>query len=417
MQDMELIAKTLQSNTEAMTMLLQQLANSANLDNKKGSKESESLCGKGKGTMNKVRRPYVIGGEQVWLIGTSEQDIANKYAEALILSRGLGRVQDVVGHSLCDMVDRWFEHKKQHDKVKKNTAKNYDTHVRSIKEHFAGKDVEDIRWIDLQTFFDKYADKAKSTVWHKKVILSQVFQWAVDDGVIKVNPARDSRLSISNTTTKRQAVPFELYQKICKEIPKITQARDRALMALIAFTGMRRGEILALRWEDIDWANGIINISKAIVFLGNAPILKAPKSEAGIRQFPMIQQLIDVLNPIRADNGIIVSRDGETFYTDTAYGRAWERITAQVDLQGFTAHAFRHSVASIYAASGDVTPKTLQTMLGHADIATTMNVYAKTEMQTILNAGRIFTRDLSILATTCKVNCTDESLKPVDTQA
>ena len=402
MQDnLELIAKTLQSNTDAMAMLLQQLANGANLDNKKGSKGSESLCGK-ESTVKKIRRPYVIGGQQVWLIGLSEQDIADKYAEALFASRGLGRVQDAVGHSLCDMIDRWFEHKKSHDKIKQNTARNYDTHVRSIKEHFAGRDVEDVRWIDLQTFFDKFAGKAKSTVWHKKVILSQVFQWAVDDGVIKVNPARDSRLSISRTSNKRQPVPFDLYQKICGEIPKIKQTRDRALMALIAFSGMRRGEILALRWEDIDWVNGIISVSKAIAFNSNVATLKAPKSEAGIRRCPIIQQLHEVLFPIKQDKGIIVSRDGTTFYSDMAYRRAWERIGKQIDMELFTAHSFRHSVASIYAASGDVTPKTLQTLLGHADIATTMNVYAKTETQTLINAGRIFTHDLSIPATACK---------------
>ncbi|MDD4279014.1 MAG: site-specific integrase [Candidatus Sumerlaeales bacterium] len=413
--NLELLAKTLQSNTDAMTMLLQQLASGTNLENKTGSSKSEPLCGKDS-TMKKIRRPYVIGGQQVWLAGISEQDIADKYAEALFLSRGLGRVQDVVGHSLCDMLDRWFEHKKSHDKIKQNTANNYDTHVRSIKEHFAGKDVEDIRWVDLQVFFDKFSDKAKSTVWHKKVILSQVFQWAVDDGVISVNPARDSRLAISKTTTKRQPVPFELYQKICKEIPKIAQARDRALMALIAFSGMRRGEILALRWEDIDWTSGVINVSKAVAFVGNAATLKAPKSEAGVRQCPVIQQLRDILFPIRADSGIVVSKDGITSYTETAYTRAWERITSQIDMKGHTAHSFRHSVASIYAASADVTPKTLQTLMGHSDISTTMNVYAKTEIQTLVNAGRIFTRDLSVLATTCKDNCTDENPNRVDVQ-
>ena len=177
--------------------------------------------------------------------------------------------------------------------------KNYDTHVRSIKEYFAGKDVEDVRWVDLQTFFDKFSDSAKSTVCHKKIILSQVFQWAVDDGVIKVNPARDSRLSISKKSNKRLPVPFDTYLAICKNIPRISQARDRALMALIAFTGMRRGEVLALRWEDINWQDGFINITKAITFNGNVPVLKGPKSDAGIRQFPIIQQLRDVLLPIK----------------------------------------------------------------------------------------------------------------------
>ena len=84
------------------------------------------------------------------------------------------------------------------------------------------------------------------------------------------------------------------------------------------------------------------------------------------------------------------------------------------DLKDFTAHSFRHSVASIYAASSEVTPKTLQTLLGHADIAATMNVYAKTETHTLLKAGKIFTQNLSIPVTTWRFYCKVNIAKHVD---
>ena len=347
-----------------------------------------------------IRRPYVVEGQQIWITGTNEQEIAENYAEAFLSAKGFSPTQDTMRHDLCELIDKWFEYKKDKKEITLRTAKNYDTHVRSIKKHFVGKNVEDVRWTDIQTFFELFKDKAKTTVRHKKVILSQVFQWAVDDSIIKVNPARDSRLCISKIQKKRPAVPFDLYMKICGEIPSLEQPRDRALMALIAFTGMRRGEILALRWEDVNWTSGVISIDKAIAFIGNAPTLKGPKSVAGIRDLPIVEQLYNVLWPIKKPTGVIVSIDGEKNYSDTAYGRAWERISRQINLKDFTAHSFRHSVASIYAASSEVTPKTLQTLLGHADIATTMNVYAKTETRTLLKAGKIFTQNLSFPVTT-----------------
>lgn len=149
-------------------------------------------------------------------------------------------------------------------------------------------------------------------------------------------------------------------------------------------------------------------------FVSNAAVLKGPKSAAGIRKVPLIPQLKDILVPIKKDKGYIVSKDGETLYSDTAYSRAWYRIAKQIDMCGYTAHSFRHTVASIYASDASIAPKTVQTMLGHADIATTMNVYAKTDTSTLSDAGRLFSEKMSNLVFSCKDSCNGQSLKPID---
>jgi integrase len=74
-------------------------------------------------------------------------------------------------------------------------------------------------------------------------------------------------------------------------------------------------------------------------------------------------------------------------------------------LHGYTAYSFRHTVASIYAADASIAPKTVQTiLLGHADISTIINVYAKTDLDTVINAGRLFAEMMSILVTSCSVS-------------
>lgn len=73
-------------------------------------------------------------------------------------------------------------------------------------------------------------------------------------------------------------------------------------------------------------------------------------------------------------------------------------------MHGYTAYSFRHTVASIYAADASIAPKTVQTILGHADISTIINVYAKTDLDTVINAGRLFAEKMSNLVTSCSVS-------------
>lgn len=400
--------------SDLIATLIERLYDAKNLDNIINDKFAESLCGK-ESTVKKIRRPYVIDGKQIWLVGETEQDVADKYADAIVKARGLGPVRDVGKHRLCDMIDRWFEYKTTHRKIGIRTATNYATHITTIKQHFAGRNVEDIKWSDVQAFLDQYSNQAKSTVRHKQIILSQVFQWAVEDNMIATNPARDSRIEIPNTSKRRPAVPMDKYLEICGHIGELEQERDKALMALIAYTGMRRGEALAIRWEDIDWDNGIVSISRALIFDGNRPLVKGPKSEAGKRKFPMIDELRNILYPMRKASGIIVSVDGITYYTGSCYARAWERISRQIEMYGFTAHSFRHTIASICAASSEISPKTLQTIMGHADIATTLNIYAETGLQAIMDAGIIFSNRLSKQPAICSTSCIGENAKPVVT--
>lgn len=360
-----------------------------NLENRKDD-ELSSISENGGVKMKKIRRPYTIDDRKVWITGDSEQQVSEQYAEMLMDARGiLPKARQKV--LFCDLLDSWFEYKKSHNQIGIQTARAYTSHLKAIKEYFKGKTVNQVTWQSVQAFLDNYLDKSRSSARHKKIIIAQALQWAVSDGVIAVNPAKDSRIIIQQKARKRNEVPFQAYLGMIDKINLIAYMRDRALFALIAFTGMRRGEALALRWQDIDWVGGVINIKRTIVYDGNKPVVKDPKTDAGIRAYPIIPQLKDVLAPMRKDIGFIVSVDGLSPLGETGYCRAWERICKQVNLEGYTAHQFRHTVVSILASSPNISPKTTQTMAGHSDFSTTMDVYAKTEVETLLTAGRIFT--------------------------
>ena len=110
---------------------------------------------------------------------------------------------------------------------------------------------------------------------------------------------------------------------------------DRLYMAIVAFTGMRRGEVLGLRWEDIDLANNVIHVSRNVTHTSNAPIVGEPKTEKGKRDVPIMEELKKYLVPMK-ESGFIVSRNNapDEPLTFSAYDNMWRRINDTIDLHG-----------------------------------------------------------------------------------
>ena len=151
--------------------------------------------------------------------------------------------------------------------------------------------------------------------------------------------------------------------------------RDRTLIALATYTGMRRGEMLALTWDDVDFENHVIHVRHSVSFRNNRPVIGAPKSKAGVRVTPMNAALDGILKTCKDKRGFVIknTRTPETPMTEKTYQRTWERIGKTINLHGATAHIFRHTFATMMEPHTDI--KTLQSIMGHADIQTTMNRY------------------------------------------
>ena len=219
------------------------------------------------------------------------------------------------------------------------------------------------------------------------VILHQVFDLAVEDEFMKRNPIDSKRLFISSDREeKRRALEdFEL-KGIIRGIPSLKR-EDGLLLALLIFTGMRRGEVIALRWEDFDWKKRLIAVKRAVTYKNNRPVIGKTKSEAGNRLVPLDEQLAALLQPCRQINGFIIGNGTEPI-TETTFKRMWERISKKVDLCGATPHVFRHTYITLAASSGmDV--KTLQSIAGHSDIKMTLDRYAHERENNVIAAGSL----------------------------
>lgn len=315
--------------------------------------------------------------------GLTQQELYEK-AAAEMVKAGTFSVpkQTESAPLLSDYILTWFETFKV-PKLKKNTTVNYRINIcKHIIPYFEGKRLDEITTADVQGFYNSKAHLAHSTVHCMAVILHGTFQSAIEDGYLVRNPTESKRLSMTDKKTERNALPAETIGDIIRNLWRLEDF-DRLLLALLLFTGMRRGEALGLRWEDIDWRHRLIFIQRSVSFSGNLPVIGTTKSKADVCYIPLANPLAQTLMPFEEEEGFILG--GERPITQCKFLRAWERINKTICLYGTTPHILRHSF--ITAAVPYVDVKTLQSIAGHADISTTLNRYAHRQMDRIMAAG------------------------------
>ena len=161
---------------------------------------------------------------------------------------------------------------------------------------------------------------------------------------------------------------------------------------LILYCGLRRGEALALTVNDIDMDNKKIYVNKNLIFKGNDSEIKlSPKTDAGIRSVPIVNNLTDILTEYIADkHDCIFTMKSEKTMSKSSFRKFWERIMSKTKAyaertkkslgDAATPHIFRHTYAtSLYNAGIDV--KTAQYLLGHSSIQVTLDIYTHLEKE------------------------------------
>lgn len=188
----------------------------------------------------------------------------------------------------------------------------------------------------------------------------------------------------------------------------IKQSPDYPIIATAILTGMRRGEILGLRWQDIDFEKGLIHVRQQLQYIqGKGYFFKTPKQHS-IRDIPMPLPLNAIFRSIRKQQAEVkaiyeqAAKDSckESQYTDldlvfcrydgrplnpSGLTRRFQDLLEQHGFEPIRFHALRHTFATMARAAG-VPIENLQDILGHADISTTKNLYTHVEIEPLREA-------------------------------
>lgn len=267
-----------------------------------------------------------------------------------------------------------------------NTAKAYGNAMKvHILPTFGDRAIEEITWQEIQEWMDERKEYAKQSVQLYRIILGQALEMAVSDDIIQKNPARSKYLH--NPATKeavREALTKEQMRSIQSELHKL-EPIDQCMLALYMTTGMRKGETLGLRWEDINFERNTVSIQRQYD-CRNSQIKPPKRGSNGV--VPLAKWAKDILLRHRKDKGYVLSvREGKPMCSRT-YSRRFKGIQSVIDLFGATGHVFRHTAISmVYHDCKDLS--NTQGYARHKSLTVTQK-YIHPEKEKVLAFGRIF---------------------------
>lgn len=321
------------------------------------------------------------------------------------------------------LFDRYISTKTE---LRSTTYSNYlYTWNHFIRDTFGKKKIKDVRYSDVLFFYNDLVTNQGlqiNTLESINTVLRPTFQLAVRDDIIRKNPVDGAYCEIKKRNGGAR-----------KSRRALTVEQQRAFMEYVADnpffyhwypffvfllgTGCRIGEAIGIRWDDVDMEKRIININHSLTYYQRSDEsfrcefrVSQPKTEAGIRMIPMMQPVYDVLkdeyerqqeegfceeNIDGMTNFIFTNRFGGP-HNPAAVNRAIKRIVdahnAEEEVAAkkqkrepmmiprFSCHIFRHTFASRFCEN-ETNVKVIQEVMGHADVSTTMNIYAEVNQE------------------------------------
>lgn len=218
---------------------------------------------------------------------------------------------------------------------------------------------------------------------------SKIFDYAIDLDLIRKNPCKLVVIPRKSGKTRvKTKARFWSAAELREFLAIIENELDPlwvAFFRLIALTGMRKGEILALEWKDIDFKNAQISVNKTMTKTkDNTKAVGETKTEAGTRLLDVDERTLELLKSWRVSQGriskIVFSNPSGDYYIHSYPAKVLNRVIKKHDLTPVTIHSFRHTHCSLLIEAG-AGIKEIQDRLGHAKVSTTMDVYAHVSKQ------------------------------------
>lgn len=304
--------------------------------------------------------------------------------------------------------------------LKQNTRSNYKyMYDHCVRGTFGKRIITEIKYSDVKFFYYSLINEGglkTNTVDTVHTVLHPTFEMAVRDSIIRNNPSNGVMAEIKKNSGKnkgiRHALTLEQQRAFLDYVAKSpVYCHWLPLFTVLFGTGCRIGELIGLRWEDLDYENRLISINHAVIymFMENRKSefhVSTPKTEAGERSIPMMDAVMKALQDeyeAQKETGfntqivdgmsgfIFCNKDGQLLnpsVINRAIRRIYEAYNAEEILKAkrasrrpvliphFSCHHIRHTFCTRFCEN-ETNLKVIQSIMGHANIETTMDIYAE----------------------------------------
>jgi integrase len=301
--------------------------------------------------------------------GTREFAEAKK---AIIVSRfKSGQMVGLSTDTVAGYVNDWIDRRQQYDEIRETTAQTYRSVLPLFTAALGERKLSSITSLDIREWIAQ-ATLAKSGAHARYVgsIIKKVFKQAVKEGMLPYNPFDQADLPKAKKTKK----DLVLTEDQMRELWVKSYDYKWGLAVRIALeTGARRGELSALRWDDIT-ETGVINIRRtAVVLRGGKVKITQPKTERSHRKVRVSATMRDELNSMRGTASHFVLGDRNPPHP-TNVSSGMNTVLVAAGNVGLSAHDLRHAHATHLLRSRIPLP-TVSARLGHSKTSITLDVY------------------------------------------
>ncbi|MGM0122690.1 hypothetical protein IGI37_000055 [Enterococcus sp. AZ194] len=285
-----------------------------------------------------------------------------------------------------DVYELWFENYKLN--VKETTAIRlkflFDN---EILPKFENKRINKITTATCQRVSNEWlADNAPSRL---RSYTSKVFRYAVSINLIQYNPMDNIIVPRKQTNVPKKEAVFldrEELKSFLNDIKSKESEMVYVMFHTLAYTGLRKGELAALNWTDIDFEKNTLSITKTAYYLSGEQITTTPKTLGSTREISLDSSTIALLKKWKLtqkkemlSRGIRAKKEAEQlifsdYQNRQVYNSFLNQVLHNYSSYNITPHGFRHTHASLLFEAG-ASIKQVQERLGHSNIKTTMEIY------------------------------------------
>lgn len=249
-------------------------------------------------------------------------------------------------------------------------------------------------------------------MWHSKyktfrkykTYATQIMDYAVDEDVIKTNPFDKVKTPRQKETLKDDNQKFYTKNELQTFLNFIKDdIMYYAIFRTLAFTGIRKGELMALRWSDIDFREKTLDVNKTVTYVEKEKqVLGPPKTPSSNRIIKLDTNTLEALKRWKQEQRILLFKLGfnandpeQHLFTNPTTNELLSKMTInhklwsicdKNDFKRITLHGFRHTCCSLLFEAG-IGVKEVQAILGHSSIKTTLDIYTHVTKDSIENAS------------------------------